>query len=182
MYLDLQSPGIWVDFMTVMLRATQKVLRSIPKTQPEHSLTDNALGDWYVKRLVIDRQPLLLLVSAASRLAILDYAREVRHLPSRLPELVAERLQRAGIPPRWIEREIEAMTPVLVGPTSDRSITGQMVDFGKTLPFYLPINHWGTADLWEAEAKLGETPCLAGTRNVVFPLERSQQLLSEQWA
>jgi hypothetical protein len=54
----------------VLLRATQKVLRLLPESAGgviDSSTT--ALGDWYVNRLIVDRQPLLLLVSSTSRLA-----------------------------------------------------------------------------------------------------------------
>jgi len=37
--------------------------------KPTAGTSDTALGDWYVNRLIVDRQPLLLLVSAASKWA-----------------------------------------------------------------------------------------------------------------
>jgi hypothetical protein len=43
----------------VVLRATQKVLRSLPPATTVAVETDTALGDWYVNRIVVDRQPLL---------------------------------------------------------------------------------------------------------------------------
>jgi hypothetical protein len=62
----------------VVLRATQKVLRLLP--QPRHipGASDTALGDWYVNRIVIARQPLLLLVSEKSLLSVLTPARDVK--------------------------------------------------------------------------------------------------------
>ena len=72
------------------LRATKKVLSRLPNPDnqsPEHNAT--ALGDWYVNRVVVDRQPLLVLVSSMSLLPIVAPARDVRGLPGRLPGMVA---------------------------------------------------------------------------------------------
>lgn len=97
----------------------------------DHS-ADPALGDWYVNRFVVDRQPLLLLVSSRSLLSILEPARHVRQLPDRLPGLVGQRLRRLGVADPLIEREIAVMHPVVVGPTRDRSVVGTLVDFERT--------------------------------------------------
>lgn len=72
----------------VVLIATQKVRRYLPKDSEEPDESDTALGDWYVNRIVVDRKPLLILVSSASLLSILTPARSVRTLPDRLRELV----------------------------------------------------------------------------------------------
>jgi hypothetical protein len=57
--------------VVVVLRATQKVLRSLPQSEGELGASSNALGDWYVNRLVIDRQPLLLLSGSVRLLTVL---------------------------------------------------------------------------------------------------------------
>lgn len=64
----------------VVLRATRKLLASLPVTTPPPARSDTALGDWYVDRLVVDRRPLLLLASVSSLLPIVVPAREVRRL------------------------------------------------------------------------------------------------------
>ena len=48
----------------VLLRATQKVLRSLPPSVNDAATSGNALGDWYVNRIVIDRRSLLLIISS----------------------------------------------------------------------------------------------------------------------
>jgi hypothetical protein len=47
----------------VVLRPTQKLQRALPVTAAKDVESDTALGDWYLNRLVVDRRPLLLLVS-----------------------------------------------------------------------------------------------------------------------
>ena len=167
----------------VVLRATQKVLKSLPQTAADTDVSDAALGDWYVNRIVVDRQPLLLLVSEKSLLAILTPARNVKTLPDRLGKMVAERLLRLGVEEPLILAEINAMDIVRVGRTRNRSVTGQMVDFAKSVPYYLPVDGWSTPRLWFAENRLSETPCQV-TRTldaVIFPYEAALRLLVEQW-
>jgi hypothetical protein len=133
-------------------------------------MSDTALGDWYVNRLVVDRQPLLLLVSAASLLPALVRARSVRALPTQIGDIVARRLTRLGVARSLIEAERRAMAPVLIGATVDRSVLGIMIDFGKSVPYYLDTG-WDDAALGVVEDRLAETPCHAAKRadRVVFP-------------
>ena len=42
----------------------------------------------------------------------------------------------------WVACEVEAMTPVLVAKTVDRSVVGTLVDFAKLIPYYLPEPGW----------------------------------------
>lgn len=167
----------------VILRATQKVLRSLPTGGAEVITSDTALGDWYVNRIVIDRQPLILLVSARSLLAILEPARELRKLPQRLPYLVEERLKRLPVDKHAILCEVEATRTVAIGKTIDRSVLGQIVSFGKDLSFIIPEGLWGLEDLRDAEDRLGETPCRCSSRDedVVWPEQKAVQLLETAW-
>jgi len=158
----------------VVLRATKRVLRYLPPpTVAAAPSSDTALGDWYVNRLVIDRHPLLLIVSARSLLAILAPA---RGLPARLPSLVAARLRRLGVAPSLIDAEIGAMEPVVLAPSLDRSVLGSMNDFGKAVPHYLPIGGWDETTLLFVEDRLAETPCRLG--DAIFPEQEGPRLLA----
>jgi len=143
----------------------------------------NALGDWYVNRLVVDRQPLLLLVGALSLLPIVQPARDVRRLPDRLPNVVRERLERLGTAAKVIDSEVAAMTQVTVARTVDRSVVGIMVDFAKAIPSYLPVGGWDATTLSFVETRLSETPCHAGRPfgGVVFPEQKAPELLAARW-
>jgi len=167
----------------VVLRATQPVLRRLPPATAVGRDSDTALGDWYAKRLTVDKQPLLLLISSRSLLAILALARDVRSLPDRLPAMVTERLRQLGIPKGAIEAEIRAMEPVLVGPTRDRSVLGTLVDFGKTVPVFLPMNGWDNRDLRLLEDRLAETPCRVMEHHdkTIFPVIEAPKLLAKYW-
>lgn len=167
----------------VILRATHKVLKLLPSVSTEPLNSDTALGDWYVKQFVVDRRPLLLLVSERSLLPILIPARKVRSVPDRLPELVADRLERGAVPRELIDSEVAAMTPVRVAKTVDRSVLGVLVDFAKLVPYYLEVGSWGEADLRRAESLLAETPCYASRPHdeVVFPVKDTPEILSACW-
>ncbi len=149
----------------VVIRATRKVLRALPPSTAGEIPSDSALGDWYVNRIVVDNQPLLLLVSSISLLAILARARDVRNLPLRLPAMVSERLLRLGIAGPLIDAEVASMHPVQIGPTRDRSVLGSLVDFAKATSFYLPIRDWDDVSLLEVEDRLADT-ALPGRRLV----------------
>ena len=75
------------------------------------------------------------------------------------------------------------MRPVMVAPTIDRSVVGIMVDFAKSLPFYLERGVWDETTLAFVEARLAETPCHAGRRfeAVVFPDRKAPELLLARW-
>ncbi|HUF04906.1 MAG TPA: hypothetical protein VMM38_12120 [Aridibacter sp.] len=125
---------------------------------------------------------MLIFVSGASLLPILEPAQEVRSLPGRLSYVVQQRLERFGVPTGLIVPEIEAMGDVVVARTNDRSVVGTMVDFAKAVPYYLPTgSRWGERELHEAEAKLEGTPCRCTSRNVVFPDLATKELLVERW-
>jgi len=77
----------------------------------------------------------------------------------------------------------ELKSDVAVARTENRSVLGQMVDFAKMLPFYLPESRWTETDLRVAEDRLAETPCRAGGRfeHVIFPRETTVRLLESKW-
>ena len=166
-----------------MLRATKKLLSKLLPARSAAVVSDTALGDWYVNRLVVDGQPLLLLVSSTSLLSILTLARDVRTLPQWLPTLVANRLRGLGIGRALIDAEVAAMDPVVVAGTQDRSVLGSMVDFAKAIPVYLPIDEWDLSTLQMVEARLAETPCRVSGRfdATIFPVRAAPDLLAARW-
>lgn len=167
----------------VIFRVTQKLLRSLPHFADELGVSANALGDWYANRIVVDRRPLLLLVSSKSLLAILTPARDVKTIPERLAQIVGDRLRRLQVSEAVVASEIEATAQVRVGKTIDRSVTGQLVDFAKVLPYYLPVGGWDDMTLRTAEDKLAETPCRSSRpfAEVIWPRQAAVRLLEVTW-
>ena len=167
----------------VILRPTRKLSSQLPSTAFTAAKSDTALGDWYVNRLVVDRQPLLILVSSTSLLPMLIPARDVRSLPRRLAAIVRDRLQRCGIDGPVIDAEIRAMSPVIVAPTADRSVIGIMVDFAGAVPYHLDAGQWTVATLRRVEERLAETPCHAARSDdrVIFPDRQAPAVLQARW-
>jgi hypothetical protein len=165
----------------VMLRATKRLLSRLPASGHGLAASDTALGDWYANRIVVDRRPLVLLVSQNSLLPILEVARDVRQLPDRLAGIVDARLRRLGIDERLIVPEVNAMNPVAIGPTAARSVVGTMVDFAFVLPYYLADVGWGALE--QVEAHLARTPCRVSSRgrDVIFPDRATRSLLESRW-
>lgn len=169
----------------VILRPTRKLYSALQPTDCTEVKPDTALGDWYVNRLVVDRKPLLLLVSSASLLPVLVPARDVRGLPCRLASIVESRLRRCGIEKQIVAAELSAMSPVVIAPTVDRSVVGIMVDFAKGIPCYLTPGQWDDSTLRSVEEHLAETPCHAGRgrNSVIIPKDKAPELLraSHRW-
>ena len=163
----------------LVLRGTQRVLRLLPQSADNKDVSHGALGDWYINRIVVHRQPLLLCVSSKSLLSLLIPARDVKSLPNRFPESVAERLARLGVDASLINSELEGMKVVRVGRTLDRSVT--MVDFAKALSYYLPLNDWGPPDLRLAEERLADTPCRCSSKDTIWPKRDTILLLAARW-
>lgn len=167
----------------VVLRPTRKLHAVLPVSPGVVAPSDTALGDWYVNRIVVDRRPLLILLSSRSLLAVLTPARDVRTLPVRLAGLVGKRLERLEVSAERIRAEKSAMASVDVARTTDRSVLGIMTDFGKAIPFYLETNRWDETTLRFVESRLGETPCYATRRfeEVIFPEGVARQLLAAKY-
>ena len=167
----------------VILRPTSKLLTLLPESPDAGANSETALGDWYVNRLVVDRKPLLILLSSRSLLPILMPDRDVRALPGRLPGLVAARLKRLRVASRLIDAETAAMAPVNIARTADRSVLGIMVDFAKSIPYSLKRGGWDETTLPFVESRLAETPCYTsrGFEEVIFPERRAPELLAARW-
>ena len=172
-----------LDWDMVILRPTRKLSSLLPATEVIPTSSDTALGDWYVNRVMVDRQPLLLLVSSTSLLPMLIPARNVRGLPARLAALVEARLRRCGLDDRTIAAETLAMASVAVGPTVDRSVLGIMVDFAKAVPYHLEPGQWGETTLRILEERLAATPCHAALSwdRVIFPEKKAPEVLRAKW-
>ena len=167
----------------VIIRPTQKLRGVLPLTATADVESDTALGDWYVNRIVVDRQPLLLLISAKGMLPLIHPARDVRTLPKRLPTLVASALQRMGVSRALVAAEVAAMSDAVVAPTRDRSVLGILVDIGQTVPFHLAAGQWNDSTLPTVEARIAETPWFTSKSRsaVMFAHDEVPRLLNARW-
>ena len=168
----------------VTLRATGKVQKYLPPAVEVSADSDTALGDWYVNRVFVGRQPLLLLVSELSLLAVVVPARDARTLPLRLRELVGARLERLGVRRKVLASELLAMGEVVVAKTNSRSVLGTMNDFAFLMPSYWEAGASQLQGLAAVEGRLAETPCLVSRKlsESFYPVEKAEQLLTAKWS
>ncbi len=165
----------------VVLRPTRKLQNLLPVETADGQQSDSALGDWYVNRFVVDRRPLLMIVSSASLLAAIEPARDVRSLPDRLGAIVADRLYWLGVDQRMIDAEVSTMLPIRLAPTRNRSVMGIVVECCKAAEYHLPVGDWNDASLVEVESFLRQTPWHASKREVVVPGKKAVDLLNARW-
>jgi hypothetical protein len=174
--------------MSCTLRRTEKLSRHLPLAGDATIASTTALGDWYVNRVSVGRRALLLATSAGTFLPIVTPARDVRTFAAWLPELVAARLARLGVPPDMIAREVAAMAPMAVAKTASRQVLGVMNQYAFELPYRLaPVIGRGASEVDElrvAEDQLGDTPlfCSKPGHAVVVPNEATVVAMLTRWA
>lgn len=167
----------------VILRPTRKPHSLLRLSENAPTMSDTALGDWYVNRVVVNRQPLLLLVSSASLLPMIVPASDVRSLPARLASLVKIRLRRLGLASRSSTVRSGKWGRWSSAKPSTNRFPESMVDFAQGIPYYLEAERWDETTLATVEQRLAETPCHAAHRpdRVIFPETKAPELLRARW-
>lgn len=167
----------------VVLRVTHKLAQILPPAAGVPRSSNTALGDWYVHQVTVGSESLALLVSSRSLLAMLVPAARLPDLPQRLAALVAVRLKRLGIPGRLIAAERQAMRPVVVARTADRSVVSIMVEYARMIPRYLSKGDWDLTSLPFLEANLQDYPWHSYGRmaDIIFPRRAVPRLLADRW-
>jgi hypothetical protein len=141
----------------VVLRPTRKLFRDLPPSSELTAESDTALGDWYVNRLVVDRRPLLLLVSSA-----LSSPWLFRRATSGAAWPAADTYREPAAPP-GCPREACTGRARSHGARCCRAHQRQISNghgcrFCQEHPYYLEIGGWDETTLSLVEARLAETP------------------------
>jgi Domain of unknown function (DUF6933) len=158
------------------LRCTRRLASRLTLTPGAENLEPtNSLGDWYANALNVGHERLVLCVSERSLLSVVLPARDLRQLPSRLPDSVRSLLGRLGVPSEIADTEVASMLPISVGLTRNRSVVGSMVDLGREAAFLIApkVPRPPVADV---ELALAGVPCLQ-LRPHVFPFRAVSALL-----
>src|SRR6202158_5205177 len=138
------------------LRCTQNLLRRLDVThKPVASTT--VLGDWYANILFSRPHQLVLCVSERSLLPVVLLAKETQTLASRLVGATCDVLQRLGVAPSQIERELLEMQSFAYSRTQNRRVLGSLNDFIFQLSWY--VHHSPEKSLLDQSLHLAETPC-----------------------
>jgi hypothetical protein len=113
------------------------------------------LGDWHANLVHVGRQQLALAVSDKTLLPVVVSAAPNTTVLPRFRARLRDVLGALGVPGEAVDHEDAAMVDVAYGKAANRQVLGILVDFAKTLPFYL--DDGGT--LLAVSLKLAETPC-----------------------
>ena len=140
----------------VTLRCTQKLLRRLDATERLAAPT-TVLGDWYANILFSRPHQLVLCVSERSLLPVVLPAKETYSLASRLAFATGLMLEKLGVAPPFIERELFEMRAFAYGRTQNRQILGSLNDLVFQLSWYM--HHNPEKSLLEHSLHLAETPC-----------------------
>ena len=140
------------------LRCTERLRKrvAVPFAAEPIPSSTTILGDWFVGLQSFGRRQLVLAISARTLLPVLLPARNVRDLPTTLPDAVARVLLRLGVPDAAVASECAEMTEAVVSKTNDRRILGSMNDFARMLDGWLRP---GRDDLVDAALDLARAPC-----------------------
>lgn len=138
------------------LRCTQKLLRRLDVTD-QPAVPTTVLGDWYANILFSRPHQLVLCVSERSLLPVVLLAKETQLLASRLAFAAGLVLQKLGVAPSQIERELFEMRSFAYGRTQNRRVLGSLNDLMFQLSWY--IHDSPEKSLIEHSLHLAETPC-----------------------
>jgi hypothetical protein len=140
----------------VTLRCTQKLLRRLDVSDKPAAPT-TVLGDWYANILFSRPHQLVLCVSERSLLPVVLPAKETQTLASRLAVAAGQVLQKLGVAPELVERELNEMRSFAYGRTQNRRVLGSLNDLMFQLSWYM--HHEPDRSLLEHSLHLAETPC-----------------------
>jgi hypothetical protein len=140
----------------VTLRCTQKLLRRLDLTDRPAAPT-TVLGDWYANILFSRPHQLVLCVSERSLLPVVLLAKGTQALASRLTFAAGLMLEKLGVAPSLIERELFEMRSFAYGRTQNRRVLGSLNDLMFQLSWYM--HHSPSKTLLEHSLHLAETPC-----------------------
>lgn len=117
--------------------------------------SSNLLGDWYVNRLNLGTERLLLCVSEPTLLAIIIPAKDLPAFPDRLKAGLAGMLRLLDVSANDIEREILEMHECRFAPTASRTVLGSMNDFVGHIEFHRSR----TTNSIDWQLRIAEMPC-----------------------
>jgi len=95
----------------IKLCCTQQILKKL-KLDPvvlqaqEPVETTSALGDWYAKYIINERQHAIVMVNDRTRMCLVTTAKDIQHLPERLEAALADTLTFMEVPRHAIEQEV----------------------------------------------------------------------------
>jgi hypothetical protein len=156
----------------VTLRCTGKLLARLRvKPAIEERQPTARLGDWHANLLYLSGGQVIIVVNDRTLLAVLIPASPGKAFVPRFRETLPAILDRLGVAPHVIEREVEATGQVQFAATRSRVVLGSMNEFA----FLLGARREWSGDLVHESLRLADTPC--GPLKMGFPGDVTVKLL-----
>ena len=157
------------------LHCTKKLLERV---QPEVAAPRNAnsrLGNWYATALFLKPQ-MALLVNERTLLPVMMPLAPAATLAKRFPAALKEVLISLGLPPEFIQAEIQSMNDVIYAKTSNRSVVGMMNEFAFLADAFR--DRGGLVDPLALSLKLAGVPCGPLSKGAGFPEDAVRELVA----
>jgi len=129
----------------IKLCCTQQILKKL-KLDPlalkaqEPVQATAALGTWYAKYIINERQHAIVLVNDKTRMCLVTTAKDIQHLPERLEAALAETLTNMDVQRHFIEQEVVHYRDVCYSTTTSapdgRSVLGSINQYIVTLEVF----------------------------------------------
>ena len=138
----------------IKLCCTQQILKKL-KLDPaaikaqEPVTTTSALGDWYAKYIINERQHAIVMVNDRTRMCLVTTAKDIQHLPQRLEAALADTLAFMEVPRHAIEQEVVHYRDVCFTTTRAAPV-GRSV-MSTITQFVLPIENAGLTSMTPQE-------------------------------
>lgn len=148
------------------LHCTKKLL---DRVQPEVDVSCNAntrLGNWYATALFWKPQ-MALLVNERTLLPLVMPLAPSATLVKRFPAALKEVLISLGLPPEFIQAEIQGMNDVVYAKTANRSVVGMLNEFAFLAEVF--SDRGGSMDPVALSLKLATVPCGPLTKGAGSP-------------
>ena len=159
----------------VTLHCTKKLLDRI---QPQIAAPSNAstrLGNWYATALFWKPQ-MALLVNERTLLPVMMPLAPAATLAKRFPAALKKVLQGLGLPPEFIQAEVEGMGEVVYAKTANRTVGGTMNEFAFLAEAFR--DRGAPVDTVALSLKLAGVPCGLLSKGAGFPEDAVRELVA----
>ena len=157
------------------LHCTKKLLDRVQTEVAAPCKATTRLGNWYATALFWKPQ-MALFVNERTLLPVLMPMAPAATLAKRFPASLKEVLQGLGLPPEFIQAEVEGMGEVVYAKTANRSVVGTMNEFAFLAEAFR--DRGGRVDPLALSLKLAGVPCGLLSKGAGFPEDAVRELVA----
>ena len=155
------------------LHCTQKLLDRMGHPVGTPIPASTRLGNWYATALFWKPQ-MALLVNERTLLPVMMSLAPAATLAKRFPAALKKVLQGLGLPPEFIQAEVEGMGEVVYAKTANRTVGGTMNEFAFLAEAFR--DRGAPVDTVALSLKLAGVPCGLLSKGAGFPEDAVREL------